>query len=259
MVVADLSSWADMIASGAVRRVEIAVMPSLKNADGVQVALNAPSRTFDLGARAFEDDFYKPIVKVAEGCNNCHDALGTTFHSPDRGGNIVVCRLCHITKSGASHLEMQSRSIDSYAHAIHSFQAFDIGDINFADPVEAMHYEHHIEFPFPTHGIRDCESCHNAGAYDVPDQTRSLPGILSASDTLKGRVRKIPDIPSYITGPAARACGGCHRAVMIKEDEANELVSFYQHTRIGGYLVEVGDDVQSSILEAIDKIMAVFK
>ena len=78
------------------------------------------------------------IVRVDTGCNNCHDALADTFHSPDRGGNIVVCRLCHITKDAGSHLEMQSRSIDSYAHGIHSFQPFDIGDIDFTDPVEAM-------------------------------------------------------------------------------------------------------------------------
>ncbi len=120
---------------------------------GVMLALNAPSRTFDLGANAFADGYYSPIAKVADGCNNCHDALATTFHTPDRGGNIVVCRMCHITKSGASHLEMQSRSIDSYVHAIHSGQAFDIGNIDFSDPVAALHYNEHIEFPFPTHGI----------------------------------------------------------------------------------------------------------
>ncbi|MCB0243414.1 MAG: hypothetical protein KDI12_08395, partial [Anaerolineae bacterium] len=155
-VTADLSTWTDMIGDGTVKRVEIAVMPELVNADGVQLALNAPSRTFDLEADAFADDFYAPIAKVVDGCNTCHDALATTFHTPDRGGNIVVCRMCHITKSGGSHLEMQSRSIDSYVHAIHSFQAFDIGDIDFADPVAAMEYEHHIETPYPTHGITDC-------------------------------------------------------------------------------------------------------
>ena len=113
-----------VIADGTVKRVEIAIMPELFDANEVQLALNAPSRTFDLGENAFVDDFYAPIAKATDGCNNCHDALATTFHSPDRGGNVVVCRMCHITKSGGSHLEMQSRSIDSYVHAIHSFQAF---------------------------------------------------------------------------------------------------------------------------------------
>ena len=258
-VTADLSAWADLIADGTVKRVEIGVMPALENADGVALALNAPSRTFDLGANAFADDFYSPIVKVADGCNNCHEALATTFHSPNRGGNIVVCRMCHITKSGGSHLEMQSRSIDSYVHAIHSFQAFDIGDIDFADPVQAMHYEHHIEFPYPKHGITDCESCHTADTNNVPDQSKSLPGLLSASDPINGWDRNIGDVPVYVTGPASRACGGCHRAVMIKEDEAGELTLFNLHTKQGGYLIEGGEDPSSTLGTVIDEIMAIFK
>ena len=116
------------------------------------------------------------------GCNNCHDALATTFHSPDRGGNVVVCRLCHITKAAGSHLELQSRSIDSYAHAIHRFQDFDTGSIDFTDPVEAMHYTHHVESNFPTFGIEDCRACHNAGKFNVPDQAKSMPGVLSNTD-----------------------------------------------------------------------------
>ena len=172
------------------------------------LALNAPSRTFDLAANDFADDFYSPIAKVADGCNNCHEALGTTFHSPDRGGNLVVCRMCHITKSGSSHLEMQSRSLDSYIHALHSGQALDIADIDFADPVQAMHYEHHIEFPFPTHGSTNCEACHVEGAYNVPDQTKSLPGILSASEPVNGWDRNIGEVPADVTGPASRPAAG---------------------------------------------------
>jgi OmcA/MtrC family decaheme c-type cytochrome len=261
-VTVDLSAWADLIAAKSVKRVEIAVMPALKNADGVTLALDAPSRTFDLAANAFADKFFSPIVKVAAGCENCHDALATTFHSADRGGNIVVCRLCHTPKSGGSHLEMQSRSIDSYIHAIHSFQAFDIGDVNFADPVAAMHYEHHIEFPYPTHGITNCESCHVKGTNEVPDQSKSLPGLLSASDSLQGRDRNIGTVPAYITGPASRACGSCHRARMINEDEAGELVSFNQHTKQGGYLIEApasSEETQSLLTTVFDYIMALFK
>jgi len=258
-VSADLSAWADLVADGTVKRVEIGVMPALENADGVTLALVAPSRTFDLGANDFADDFYSPIAKVVDGCNNCHDALGTTFHSPDRGGNIVVCRLCHITKSGGSHLELQSRSIDSYIHAIHSFQGFDIGDVNFADPVEALHYEEHITFPFPTHANTNCVSCHVAGTNNVPDQSKSLPGLQSATDVLTGRDRAIGEIPSYVTGPASRACGGCHRAVLINEDKAGDLAVFNQHVKQGGYLVEAGEDAPGMLKTVIDEIMALFK
>ncbi len=258
-VTADLSNWADLLADGTVKRVEIGVMPALENADGVTLALNAPSRTFDLGANAFADDFYSPIAKVTDGCNNCHEALATTFHSPDRGGNIVVCRMCHITKSGGSHLEMQSRSIDSYVHAIHSFQAFDIGDIDFADPVQAMHYEHHIEFPYPNHGVTNCDSCHVEGTNNVPDQSKSLPGLLSPSDQINGWERNIGEVPEYVTGPASRACGGCHRAELINEDSAGGLAVFNLHTEQGGYLIEAGEDDIGTLTTVIDSIMALFK
>jgi OmcA/MtrC family decaheme c-type cytochrome len=258
-VTADLSTWKDMLTNGTVKRVEVAVLPALKDANGVMLALNAPSRTFDLGANAFADDFYAPIAKVVDGCNNCHDALATTFHTPDRGGNIVVCRMCHIVKSGGSHLELQSRSIDSYIHAIHSFQGFDIGDINFADPLEALHYEEHVTFPFPTHANTDCAACHVAGTNNVPDQSRSLPGILSASDVVTGKERNIGEIPSYVTGPASRACGGCHRAELINEDKAGELLLFNQHIKQGGYLVEAGEDATGTLQTVIDEIMALFK
>lgn len=254
-VTADLSAWADMIADGTVRRVEIAVIPTLEDADGVALALDAVSRTFDLADNAFGDNFYSDIVDVGK-CENCHDALATSYHSPDGGGSVVVCGLCHITKSGGSHMEMQSRSIDSYVHAIHSGQVFDFDEYDFTDPVDALHYEHHIGFPYPTHGIRNCESCHNPGTYNVPDQAKSLPGLLSDSESNETIDRSIGYVPSYVTGPASRACGGCHRAEMINEDDADGLAEFLQHIRGGGYLVEDDDGVLATF---IDEIMAIFR
>jgi OmcA/MtrC family decaheme c-type cytochrome len=249
-----MSTWGDLITDGTVERIEIAVIPELEIADDV-VALDAPSRTFDLATDDFDDDYYDPIVDVAK-CENCHDALATNYHSPDRGGSIVVCRLCHITKSRGSHLELQSRSIDSYVHAIHSMQAFDIGDIDFEDAVEALHYEHHTGMPYPTHGIKNCESCHIEGMYEVPDQSKSLPGALSGTDSVDDR--NIGDLPIYITGPAARACGGCHRAKLITADDPNGLAAFNQHTNMGGYLIEGGDDYPATLGTVIDDIMANF-
>ncbi len=245
----DLSEWASLISDGTVKRIEIAVLSAVDDADGEEVAINAVSRTFDIASNSF-DDYFSPIVNVEDGCNNCHDALGITFHTPDYGGKVTVCRMCHVGLSGGSHLEMQSRSIDSYVHAIHSFQAFDIGTIDFTDPVAALEYEHHVGFTYPTHGM-DCESCHVAGTYNVPDQVKSLPGILSASSTVTTEDRAIGDVPSYVTGPASRACGGCHRAVLIKEDAASELVSFFQHTKMGGYLIEAGTDTLDTVIEEI--------
>ncbi len=253
-VTANLANWATQIAAGDVKRVEIAVMPKLVNAAGVTVALNAPSRTFDLTTGAFVN-FYPAIVNVEAGCNNCHDALATNYHSADRSGNIVVCRLCHITKNGGSHLEMQSRSIDSYTHAIHSFQAFDIGDIDFTDNVASMFYDLKTETTYPTFGLTNCVSCHVAGRFNVPDQAKSLPGVFSAADpTPDGYDREIFGVPSYIAGPGSRACGACHRAELIKEDHAVALASFNSHTRTNGYLLE-----DQSILTVIYEVMAYFE
>jgi OmcA/MtrC family decaheme c-type cytochrome len=264
-VVADLSQWAGLISNNTVRRLDIAVRPALEDPDLPDqsdnlLALNAPSRTFDIATNAFDDDFYPPAVDVMGGCNTCHDALATSFHSADRGGNIDVCRECHIPMAGGSHLEMQSRSIDSYVHAIHSFQAFDIGDINFSDPVQALEYEDHTEvFLFPRHDITDCEACHYPGMYEVPDQSKSMAGLLSASDpTPEGFDRNIKDVPMYISGPANRACGACHRAEMIKEDASSELIAFNQHVKQGGYLIEVTGDARDQLVSVINEIMKLF-
>jgi hypothetical protein len=65
-------------------------------------------------------------------------------------------------------------------------------------------------------------------------------------------------VPAYVTAPASRACGGCHRAVAIKEDELGELVSFNLHTKMGGYLVEAGEDATGTLNSVIAEIMAIF-
>jgi OmcA/MtrC family decaheme c-type cytochrome len=250
-VLVDLSAWADKIDAGIIKRAEIAVRPVLKNAEGTTVALNAPSRTFDLVANAFDDDYYAPIVDVAN-CNACHDALATSFHSADRGGNVKVCRICHVGLSGGSHLEMQSRSIDSYVHAIHSFQAFDPGDIDFTNLTESMEYDLHIEHSFPNFTLLNCEACHVPGAYySPPDQSKSMPGKLSGSDMNDTWDRNIGDIPSYVTGPASRACGACHRSQFINEDLAGELASFNAHTDAFGTLIEDDDGVLDEVIETI--------
>ena len=256
-VTLDMSTWGYLIDDGTVERLEIAVMSELESANGVALAINAVSRTFDLATNDFDDEYFDPIADV-EGCNACHETLGITFHSPDRGGSIVACRLCHMTKSGGSHLEMQSRSLDSYAHAIHSFQAFDIGDVDFTDHVYETRYDVHVEHTIPTFSAKYCEACHYEGTYEVPDQTMSLPGLLSASDEVESRDRAIGDVPEVATGPAARACGGCHRAMLINEDDASGLAAFYQHMKSGGYVIEVTDDEMETILTVIDDIMAYF-
>ncbi|MBU0553694.1 hypothetical protein KJ940_19640, partial [Myxococcota bacterium] len=266
-ITADLSMWAEMIETGIVKRVEIAVMPKLTRIIGEVdsdengedndfiVALNAPSRTFDLITNDFDDGYFDEIVDVENGCNDCHGALATTFHSGDRGGNMRVCRLCHVPANGGSHLEMQSRSIDAYTHAIHAFQAFDSGDVDMSDPVEAMRYQHHVEHTYPNFTIKNCESCHFPDTYDVPDQSKSLPGVFSAADAWDTD-RNIGAVPSYVSGPGSRACGSCHRATLINEDDAGTLAALNQHTKSNGYLVEAVSGIYDMI---VANVMAQFR
>jgi len=232
----------DMIADGVIRRLEVSIRPTVR-IDDATVATNAVSKTLELASNSIDDDYFKGDNAVAkvEGCNLCHDALATSFHSGDRGGDITVCKHCHVPSSGGSHLEMQSRELASYVHAIHSFQAFDTDEVNFEDPVEAKLYGLHIEHTFPNFSIKNCEACHVKGTFDPVDQSESLPAVLSASYENETWDRSISFVPSYVTGPSSRACGACHRTELINEDEAGELASFYQHTKQGGYLVEEGD------------------
>ena len=275
-VTADLSMWADKIADGIIKRAEIGFLPELvltveheheheDEGEELIVALDAPSRTFDLTTNAFDDDYFGDVVDVMGGCNTCHDALATTFHSAKRGGNIRICKMCHVPTNDGSHIELASRSIDSYVHAIHSFQAFDIGDIDFTDPVQAIEYEHHIGHVFPNFTIKNCQACHKEGTYNVPDQSKSLPSLHSGTDEVTTADRNIGHIEPFVTGPASRACGACHRAHLIKADDAGGLASFNQHTKAGGYLVEDPDRVDGGTTgmglwdTIVEAIMSLFK
>jgi len=265
-VTADLSAWASMFTDGTVRRMEIAVLPEVKDAAGRTLGLDAPSKTFNVAGNAFEN-YFTDLVAVqktakaagngyptaTKGCNTCHDQLATTFHSGIRGGNIRVCRLCHVKSSGGSHLELQSRSIDTYVHAIHSFQIFDIGDINFADGFEAMEYRHHTGTEFPRFGLgdgaTDCESCHVTGTYEPADQSKSLPALWSPTDTLTGTTRSISPQPAYVSGPSATACGGCHRAHKIVEDDGGGLTVILAHWKQFGYLLQNVDTLWDAVIQ----------
>jgi OmcA/MtrC family decaheme c-type cytochrome len=261
-VIMDLSQFPedvpvlDMIDEGVISRLEVSIRPTVE-IDDMTVATNGVSSTLDLASNTVDDDYFKgvnAVVDVEGGCNDCHDALATTFHSADRGGNITLCKQCHVPSSGGSHLEMQSREIASYVHAIHQFQAFDLDEIDFSDNYFAKKYCEHVGtgqnaiceengwdyvgFVFPNFTIKNCEACHLPGVYDVPDQAESLPAVLSASYENETLDRKIGGVPRYVTGPAAKACGGCHKAHLINDDDASGLAAFFQHTKVNGYLVE---------------------
>ena len=209
-------------------------------------------------------------------CNACHDALATTFHSADRGGDITLCKQCHWPGQDGSHLDMQSRGLGSYVHAFHRFQWPDTDELDFSDNVFLKRYCEHsgpgyegcenwdfIGWVFPYFTIMNCEACHNPGTYNPPDQAESLPARLSDSyqndiDGVDTMMRKIGDVPAYITGPAGTSCGGCHRAEFIKADDASGLTVFYQHKSQNGYLVEDGGDDSGDWEAVVEEIMEFF-
>jgi len=283
----DMAQWLDgqpgfvpdLIADGVIRKAEITVAPRLDvdlgGGDTIAANLNAVTQTFDLGAGAFVANYFKgsnAVVDVTK-CETCHNQLAVTWHTGrGRGGDIVACRNCHNPTYPGSHVEMASRSVENYVHAIHSFQDFDTADtFEVFDPVLAKRYDQHINHTFPNFTIRNCEACHLDGTYNVPDQSKSMPGVLSASDSVATWYeivdglavedpagRNIGTVPELVTGPASRACGGCHRADLINADLAGDLAAFNEHTKAGGTLAE-NDEEDTILFGIIDKIMGMFE
>jgi len=264
-----------MIADGRIKKAEITVTPELA-VGGVDVVLTAANETYDLIGGGIVADYFKganATVSTAK-CNVCHDALASSFHSESgRGGDgIEVCKNCHVTTSPGSHVEMASRSIDSYVHAIHSFQDFDVDDTFEAfDPVFAKRYDLHIHHVFPNFTIRNCEACHIAGTFNVPDQSQSMPGVQATSATVltwyeivgglaveDAAGRNIGSVPEFVTGPASRACGACHRSRFINRDLSGDLVAFNAHTASFGTLAENSAD-DTVLYDIIDTIMSLFE
>jgi OmcA/MtrC family decaheme c-type cytochrome len=269
-----------LIANGQVETVEITVTPAL-TLDCVRLGLDAVTKTIDLGTSAEVDDYFNgdnAIVDIDK-CNLCHDQLAVTFHSGSgRGGDIVACRNCHNRTFDGSHLEMTSRATENYVHSIHTFQAFDTDDIfEVFDPVFSKRYDQHIQRVFPSFTIRNCEGCHFEGTYNVPDQSQAMPRVLSESyevatwyemvdvDDPPGLIamedpagRNIGTVASYVTGPASRACGACHRSRFINADAAGDLGSFNAHTQVNGTYVP-NDPDDEVLYGVIDKIMSMFE
>jgi OmcA/MtrC family decaheme c-type cytochrome len=264
-----VNDWAAMLGTS-VKRLEVVVLPTLNSADGkTTFTLRAPSQTFTYApSGALAKVTSAPVADVNR-CNACHDALGTTFHSGAFGGNLVACRTCHNVRSGGSRLEMQSRSLDSYVHAIHRSQAFDILRVDFGNAVKAMRYQRHIESTFPNFTLRNCRACHHDGTFNPPANDQSLPGVLSASANVAVRgswtsgaaalspvASSIGEVPSVVTGPASRACGSCHRAARIKENDGAGLAALDDHADAMGYMVPAGPGVLDAVIE---QVMSAFR
>ena len=70
--------------------------------------------------------------------------------------------------------------------------------------------------------------------------------------------RNIGTVAETVTGPASRACGGCHRADLINADLAGDLAAWNAHTEAFGTYVE-NDEDDLVLYGIIDKIMSMFK
>jgi OmcA/MtrC family decaheme c-type cytochrome len=274
-----------LITDGVVKFAEIAVLPVLDiGAD--RVNLLAVSTSFDLGAMALVDGYYQQGVTSPVGkgttvdfgqCVACHDNLSSIVHTGRGryGDSMQTCKACHATTFPGSHLEQQSRSIDSYVHSIHMFQPMDEDDVyNYrgygadndpdfdngtTDPVFDARNEMHKHHTLPYFTAMACEACHVNGTYNAPDQSKSMPGAQSSSwDITDPNARAIGTIPEYVTGPGSRACGSCHRADMIVHDDAGGLATFNAHTDAFGTLEE-NDPDDLVLYGIIDKIMSMFE
>jgi len=264
-----------MIADGRIKMAEISITPELV-VDGVDVVLRAATETFDLSTTTIVDEYFQgdnATVDVDK-CNNCHVLLASTFHDASgRGGDeIVVCKNCHTTTFPGSHIELASRGIDSYVHAIHTFQPFDEDDVyNYnkfgadndpdfdngtVDPVFVARNEQHKKHIFPNFTALSCEGCHMDGTYNAADQSKSMFGVQQSTWAIADR--NIGTIPESVTGPSSRACGGCHRADMVIRDAAGELASFDAHTDAFGTF-EANDDEDEILYGIIGKIMSMFE
>jgi hypothetical protein len=169
----------------------------------------------------------------------------------------VVCKACHTTTFPGSHLELASRGIDSYVHAIHTFQPFDEDDVAAAnDPVFNARNELHKTHVFPNFTALSCEGCHVPGTYNAADQSKSMFGVQQSSWAIADR--NIGTIPESVTGPSSRACGGCHRANMIIDDRAGDLAAFDAHTDAFGTFEE-NDADDLTLYGIIDKILSMFE
>lgn len=279
-----LPSIPEMIADGRIKRMEIGILPALAleiDGEEVDVPVTGASGTFlvtETGVTGVSEPWFKAGNAIADTakCNACHDTLGTTFHGPDYGSlGVAGCRNCHVTTSGGGHLEMQSRSIDSYVHSIHKFQAFDTGctpdnstldpndcssGTNMLDPVERKRYETHVSHTFPLFTANSCEGCHLPGTFDFANNATSMPSLHSASANNWNIAREVGPEPSYVTGPGSRACGGCHRAIAINDDDAYRLAWFNSHIATQGYLIDNAttkpDETATSwVYRVIEKIM----
>ena len=190
-----------------------------------------------------------------ETCKSCHPvtgpedgtqanrapALETVMH---HGISLGKCSNCHSAGGIAPAF--------NEVHTGYNKMIYAAADLKYSDAIvvtidDASVVDNKLTIKFSAAEVTDL------GGIEVAD---ILPTVMVG---MYGWDRNIGEVPLYITGPGSRACGSCHRSMLINEDEAGELISLNQHTKQGGYLIEGGDDYTVTLDEVIDYIMALFK
>ena len=182
------------------------------------------------------------------------------FHEPSYGGNVTVCR--HVP-----HHE-ERRIAPGDAVAVDRL-------LRPRDPLEPglRRWHYRLHGPGAGHAVRAPHRVPVSDARHHELRVLPRPRARTMCRTRPSRCRRcfrrsakndtwnrnIGTVPSYVTGPATKACGGCHRAALINEDKAGELAVLNQHFRQGGYLIEAGDKPADFSRRHINDVMALFK
>lgn len=200
--------------------------------NGKMVAVKAVTRGLIIDSGLLVD---RAAIVTDAKCNTCHDNIlmhvGDS-HGHTTVGNVTACEFCHNPSGGSGHYAQQSKDISSYLHSIHAF------------PTEE-------EFVFPMFTPLNCEACHVAGTYNVPDQTKKLGAVIDGGDTTVAT-------DNVTVGPGSTACGSCHRALNIRENGGASANSVAVNASLNAHTQTMGYRISSSAATFVQTITNIF-
>lgn len=214
--------------------------------DGENAYVTSVTKEFNIDGSAVTA---RTAVANNDKCDACHTSVapsganGIAIHLNEDSsgahghtaiGNVDTCRICHNSGSAAGHYAQQSRSIDSYLHAIHAEQ-----------PTTAAYDSFTIKYP---NYIKDCTVCHDSGTYEAPSQTNAVGGVVSGSEQSDGTLLSADQT---VNGPGAVACGSCHKAMAIVSGDSGTVTSINAHTASFGYRVSISNMTFLEVLQAV--------
>jgi OmcA/MtrC family decaheme c-type cytochrome len=181
--------------------------------DSRHIAVTNITENFDLETKSRIKDVGLTVSQAK--CDSCHNEL--IIHGSGYVGNPDSCMFCHNPASAAGYYAEQSRALDTYLHALHEGQPLPDGS-------GAME-------EYPAGSMGNCAKCHIDG-FTIPNQIDDLGVYLSGKTARDDRPnRAVTD--GVTVGPAAAACGSCHKAYMISH--GYDTTSINSHFKVMGY------------------------